>query len=609
MQRSLRTRSTADPAIPPETRAGGSSYALLTIALFSLIAATFGIANGLDRLASANREVEMGYRVIGAAEGILAVARDAETGQRGYLLTGEERFLDPYRAATARAPVAWAELERLAIGPRKVKVSAIRRSFAEKEELNARTILVARTQGMAAARAFVGTEKGKAKMDVLRSQVTAFVDEERRKLRLLQIDSKTAYRDALLQALVASFALVLAGALLYAAIRQAQTAAAHNAERAKQANRRFQATFEQSAVGMIHLTNMGGPIMVNDAMARITGYSRAEILLAPTDAPAHPTRLLMDPVQAQALQDGNFEDAEWEYWTQAKNGAPLCMSVTLSAVRAPDGQLSFFSGLVRDVTALRAAESGLHESRDRLRHLQEELAHIGRVNALGEMAATIAHEINQPLTAITNYMSAGQKLARSTPEDGAAVTQIMQRVAEQALRAGEIIKRIRNFVERRDEHRSAEPVGPLIDSAIDLALLGMDRTGLVLVHEPLAQNIVIHVDPIQIQQVLLILIRNAIEAFGPRAADRQLIISIRPVWDAEAEQVSILVADNGPGLEADIAARLFQPFVTSKPGNMGMGLPIAKRLIEHLDGRLSDVACASGATFRIDLPASPGAPA
>jgi two-component system sensor kinase FixL len=577
----------------------GPSYSFLFVAILSLLSAVFGIADGFRRLESANHEVQLGYRVISAAEDALSIARDAETGQQGYVLTGEDRFLEPYDSAIARAQTTWLDLGKMAVGSRQASITHLHHSFLAKQAFTTRAVQIARQKGLPSARQFVASGKGTLLMDHFRSAVDAFVREERSRLGQLQAESDWAYRNAFLQAAIASFALVLAGALLYAAFCKAQIDAALNAERALQANRRFEATFAQSTVGMILLTDAGDAIIVNDAMSRQTGYSRSEILTAPRQSPAHPMTLLIDAALGHHLPTGPEQDVEWERWTQAKDGSQICLSVLLSAVRAPEGGISFFSGFARDITAQRQAELELEESQSRSRLLQEELAHIGRVNVLGEMAAAIAHEVNQPLTAITNYMSAGQRLAGKLPDKDDGIAQIMQRAADQAQRAGQIIQRMHSFVTRQEEARSTEVLAYLIHSAIDLALLGVDKSRVSIHHEPGSVHYMVNVDPIQIQQVLLILIRNAIDAAGDQEA---VHIAIRKQWEPQSGHVAIFVSDNGPGLAPAMAAQLFQPFATSKPGHMGMGLPIAKRLIEHHGGRLRFLPSPQGATFRIDLP-------
>lgn len=594
----------AETASKTNARPPGAFYALLIMAVLSLLGAVLGIAGGLSKLASSSRQVEQGYQLINAADEILSVARDAEMGQRAFILTGADSALELYFGAMRRAPAAWADLESRAIGGRRAAVVDMRRTFFMEAKHHARSIDVARRDGLPAARRFDKMRVDEDKMEQLRREVGQFVTQERLRLSALREEANLAYRDAIMLAGIGSLALIFAGALLYAAIRQAVMTAGQNAVLAREANQRFQATFEQAEIGMMHLFRMGDAIMVNDALCDLTGFSREEIMVAVPFGPAHPISLIMDPDARRAFYAGTPPQIYSEHCTVTKNGQKRRLYIYISTVRLADGSVAFYSVIVRDVTELRAAEQSLRDSTERLQRLQDEMAHIGRVNDLGEMAAAIAHEVNQPLTAIANYMSAGQRLAKSLPDEARDIERLMKQVADQALRAGQVIKRMRSFIERREEQRAPEPLTPLVDAAIELALMGADRQRIEIRRVDTASGFVVDVDAIKIQQVLVILIRNAIEAFGTSRGTAPLRLTIRKALHPQKNMVSIFVEDNGPGLDPSLADRIFQPFITSKPGNLGMGLPIAKRIAEEHGGALSLVDATKGAAFRLDLPLS-----
>lgn len=580
-------------------------YALLAFALLSLFGAAIGIYGGLSKLANASNEVELGYRRIAAAEDILSLARDIETAQRGFVLTGQSKFLTPYYEAENRAPAAWQALGDLTQTAQAETVVTICRTYQEFATINAQTIALRRTKGLQSAALAEDISVGKAKMDALRRQVKAFVALERAHLRQLRRDDDLAYRDAIVQALIGSLALILTGALLYAAIREARRAAGKNAAIAEAAEQRFKATFEQASIGILHLSPDGVPILVNDAFCQMTGFERDEIMAAVPDSPAYAATIAHVPDLKTAVAQGAMHQMYAIYSIIRKDGTPLWVASIFSAVRSNDGQIVFWTLFVRDISAQRRAEQQLQESQDRLRRVQNEMAHIGRVNDLGEMAAAIAHEVNQPLTAISNYMSVAQRLASSKADaDGDLVT-IMGRVGEQAVRAGQIIRRMRSFIERREPVRSLESLDDLIDSAIDLAALGQDKSRFDIRHIRGADTIKLVVDPIQIQQILLILLRNALEAVARDMPQARVEIEISTeISDSTPNEIAIHVKDNGPGLSPDILAQLFQPFVTTKPGNLGMGLPIARRLAEQHGGRLDSIDSRQGAHFIVYLPLS-----
>lgn len=236
----------------------------------------------------------------------------------------------------------------------------------------------------------------------------------------------------------------------------------------------------------------------------------------------------------------------------------------------------FFTGFVRDLTERQETQQRLHD-------VQAELTHMSRFTAMGEMASTLAHELNQPLTAIVSYLNGCRRLL----ERGGATNDEMlhdgiQRAAEQAIRAGQIIRRLREFVARGETERRTENLQKLIEEASALALVGVGESGIRVNFKfgPAASSV--FADKIQIQQVLLNLIRNAMEAMqgSPR---RELTISTAT---AEDSMVEIRVADTGPGIAEQIAAQLFQPFITTKAKGMGIGLSISRTIIEAHGGRL-----------------------
>lgn len=577
--------------------------ALLAFALLSLAAAALGIYGGLKSLSLASHDVERSYQRIAAAEAVLALARDLETGQRGYLLTGESRFLRPYEAAQRAAPQAWTSFFRIAPIPHLRDVAAMQRSFDQFAQENADAIALHRTYGGHSAALLDKINKGKAQMDILRAQVRHFVQHEQDHLQDLRRADDLAYNEAIIQALIGSFALILAGGFLYAAMREARRDAGKNAALAEAAEQRFKATFEQASIGILHLSPKGAPLMVNDAMCAMTGYDRAEILAATPGTPAFIATRSQVPDLDKAITKGLAHQIYTVQSITRKDGTPLWVGSLLSPVRHGDGSLAFWSIMIRDISEQRAAEQQLQESQDRLRRLQDEMAHIGRVNDLGEMAAAIAHEINQPLTAISNYMSVAQQMVATGPDANHDLSKVVTNAGTQAVRAGHILRRMRSFIERRDHVRSTERVDELIESAIELTLLGAGKRPVDIAYQPSAHDMAVRVDPVQIQQILLILLRNAMEACARAQPNEPAHMRIfTELAEGDARHIAIHVTDNGPGLSPDVASQIFQPFITTKPGNLGMGLPIARRLAEHHGGRLDHLPSAIGAHFVIHLP-------
>lgn len=579
-------------------------YLLMAIALISLIVASIGIANGMNRILRAGQQVELGHQRIAATNAIMAIARDEETGQRGFILTGQERFLKPYLIARPQAALAWSNLEKLSSRPQfRASARQMRQTFDEKSALNDRSIQLARTDGIIAAQRFVEKGEGQEKMELLRRQSEALIAQDKQVLAQLKQETETAYRWAMVQAVIASLAFLGTGVLLSTAIRQARIAAGRSAALAEAADQRFQATFDQAGAGMMLLSPHGLPLMVNAALCKMTGYSRSEFLSATPSSPAHPAQLFSDGKLQQQFLAGKVRNFQGERWSKAKDGRAICLQILISHVLTPAGETAFLPALVLDVTDRRRVEDSFIESQTRLRIAQAELAHIGRVNDLGEMAAAIAHEVNQPLTAMVNYLAAGQHMLEKLPCDTGEIPGLMRRVSEQALRASQIIHRMRSFVDRGQQAQKSEELDPLIDNAIELSRLGFAPDQLSIRHKPEAGNPTLNVDAIQIQQIIIILIRNAVEAFRSAGiAEKALHIQVHSIQDDDANMVSIYVSDNGPGVSPEETTRIFKPFFSSKLGNLGMGLSIAKRLAENHGGSLSLVAQDEGATFRLQLP-------
>jgi two-component system sensor kinase FixL len=271
------------------------------------------------------------------------------------------------------------------------------------------------------------------------------------------------------------------------------------------------------------------------------------------------------------------------------------VSLSVSPIRDGAGTVTGASKIARDVTEKKRAEA-------RARSMQSELAHVGRLSAIGQMAAGIAHEFNQPLAAITNYVSAAKRTLASMKEVPAPVVlaqEILDKAAAQTLRAGTIIKNLRGFVEKRESTRAPESLNTVVEEAVALGFTGAADLNVKMRVNMASSLPPVLVDRIQIQQVLINLIRNSIEAMRA-TGKRELTLSTGLDAPGFAQ---VTVADTGPGLPPEVAARLFQPFVTTKDKGMGIGLTICQSIVDSHGGRiwaLPDVR--EGTAFRITLP-------
>lgn len=254
---------------------------------------------------------------------------------------------------------------------------------------------------------------------------------------------------------------------------------------------------------------------------------------------------------------------------------------------------TYFTGFIRDLTERQQTFAELEE-------LQGELARLARISELGEMASTLAHELNQPLSAIANYVQGCIRLLKDVDEPVAArFRDAFEETASQALRAGQIIRHLREFVTRGQTEKQPEDIRKMVEESAALALVGSREKGVATTFQFEPGTDTVMVDRVQIQQVLINLMRNAIDAMQ-ESEIRELLVRTS---SAEGG-VAVDVSDTGSGISNEIAAQLFKPFVTTKPGGMGVGLSISRRIVEAHGGAISASRNErGGASFRFTLPA------
>ena len=356
----------------------------------------------------------------------------------------------------------------------------------------------------------------------------------------------------------------------------------------------LRAILETSPDGLITIDEDGVIQSFNPAAERMFGYGAAEVIgqnvscLMPS-----PYREKHDAYLERFLRTGEKRiiGIGREVLGQRKDGAIFPMELAVGEVR-PEGQ-RLFAGFVRDVSARQRAEQ-------RLQELQSELVHVSRLSAMGEMAAALAHELNQPLTAAINYAeTARQMLARRSGNEAGQLVSLLEKTVQQSTRAGQIIRRLRQFIAKGETERTLEDLNAVIEEASALALIGARGKG-IAVRRHLEKGLPpILLDKIQIHQVITNLIRNSIDALEG-VARREIVIS---TGRAGPHAVEIAIVDTGPGLAPEIADRLFQPFVTTKPSGLGIGLSICRSIVDGHGGRLWASDNPDGGTvFRVSLP-------
>jgi two-component system sensor kinase FixL len=276
---------------------------------------------------------------------------------------------------------------------------------------------------------------------------------------------------------------------------------------------------------------------------------------------------------------------------QRKDGSTFPVLLSIGEFSA--GDKLYFTGFMHDLTDRLKAETEVQE-------LHDEVARLSRLNELGEMASTLAHELNQPLSVISNYVQGSLRLLANVPGKPAeAAREALRETTSQTLRAGQIIHHLREAATHGATRMTREHLRPVFDEALQLALVGARPRRIQTRTSWLIEDDSVFIDRVQIQQVLINLIRNAVEAMAD-APRRHLSLSVRPDG---VGQLRVEIADTGPGVSDDMAQQLFRPFVSGKPGGMGIGLSIAKRIIEAHDGIIGAQRNAGGgATFFFTLP-------
>src|SRR5262245_15648019 len=276
-----------------------------------------------------------------------------------------------------------------------------------------------------------------------------------------------------------------------------------------------------------------------------------------------------------------------------RDGTVFPIELSVSEAHTPDGRQ--FVGIVRDMRARKGEET-------RLNQLQADLGHMARVSAMDEMGAALAHELNQPLTAVMLYLQAIKRAHDSDPGRGIlseTARVIFEKALREAERAGNIIQRMRYFVEKREPRRRFLDLNPLVDDAVELTLLGSPPGAQIA--RSLAPDLApVAVDPVQIQQVVVNLLRNALDAVSVNPAP-EVLVSTRMRDDT----VELTVCDNGPGISPEALPYLFKAFASSKSSGLGLGLAISRTIAQTHGGDLTvdPGGHGRGACFTLHLPA------
>ena len=462
----------------------------------------------------------------------------------------------------------------------------------------------------------------------------AYLETMDRIVRLFEDESRARVGQLRLLALGATgAALLLLAALYRLVVRPATRLIRRQVQHLSASETRFRLLIERMHDGLAILAPGGRVTYVNDRFCRILDRPQEQLLGQPLTiwVEGESRNRLVELLSRTGPASDDVVEIDWN----VVGGRPCATLVAPGADSDPlsSAAESMTFLVITDVTPLKVAERRIREARDALevrveertrelgdanqalaheagereqaeeksRLLQTQLAHAARVTSLGELATGIAHEINQPLGAISNYAEALGVLAE-TPEAAAAeIRSIATRLRDAALRAGRIVGRMRNFVRSRSTPRSLERINPLIEEVLELCEPETREHG-IEVRRRLAETDgdAVLVDPIQIQQVLVNLVRNAVQAMGA-FPERERALTIHTARNLE--RILIDVEDTGPGFPADAIPHTFQPFQSTKADGLGMGLSISQTILASHGGELSaENASPRGARLTMVLP-------
>lgn len=364
-----------------------------------------------------------------------------------------------------------------------------------------------------------------------------------------------------------------------------------SAERRMETARDHLASIVESSADAIIAKKLDGTVTAwNKTAERMFGYTAAQMIgdriskICPPDLLAEEAEI-MDRVR----RGGRIET--YETRRRRRDGTEITVSLTASPIRNSSGEIIGVSKIARDITERKAAEA-------RFSTLQSELIHLSRWNTMGMMASSIAHELNQPLAAMTNYLGALKRVANAKPRNEKLLNELVDKAGQQGQRAATIIQHVRDLVAKGKSERRPENLAGVVREALQIASVATRRSRIDLRFEAQSPLPLLEIDRVQIQQVIINLVRNAAEAMAEEPV-RKLDVTVR----RDGELARVDVADTGPGLPPEVEEHLFEAFVSTKSSGMGLGLSICEQIVTGHGGRLwASSNKPNGTVFSFTLP-------
>ena len=368
--------------------------------------------------------------------------------------------------------------------------------------------------------------------------------------------------------------------------------------RLRQREEQLKLTIQHAPTGIGTVDLNGRLLTVNAAFCSMVGYSEEELAGRPVNSITHPDDVEMAERRLLRLRNGEVEQYRVRKRYIRKDGGLVEGMMTAAVVHDSEGNPFLYVAHVEDLTERLKAETEINQSRERL-------AHVTRIQMIGEMVAGIAHEINQPLTAIATYAQASGRMIRAGMADSEELLAALDKISRQAQRAGDVIRHLRKLVRERPSAEEAVDLNALIAEVVPLAEVDARMHDSTIQLDLAAGLPPILADPIQIQQVVLNLVRNGMEAMGANDPDEKAVILGCHL--GEDDTLEITVRDQGSGIPKGTDEELFQTFFTTKSSGMGMGLAISRSIVESHGGRLWFTRNPDrGSTFHVSLPLAGG---
>jgi len=577
--------------------------ALIAVALCLSLALSAVLSFNLSRMRDGFAWVRHTNEVLRQLSLIERRLLEAESAERGYLLTGGASYLENFKSAQAELPIAFSTLQQMTSD----NPAQLARIAQLSDNIRGRLDELSRAVEFGPMR----LNEALAVLATARSrQLTPEIERnvaEARQVELVLLEQRQKAVDETVTSTTISAAalsiFIVLGVAVGAFLLERQSGIGELRAANDQLSRSRDDLEEREAHLEAILATVPDAMVVIDEQGIIQSFSSAPETMfgyGTAEASGKNVSVLM-PEPYQGEHDGYLG----RYLTtgerriigtgrvvvgQRRDGTTFPMELSIGEVQLKGHR--HFVGFIRDLTERQESERLLYE-------VQSEMLHMSRLSSMGEMASALAHELNQPLAAVSNYLQGARRLIDSKNLEPEKLRTAMTKAAEQALRAGQIIRRLRDFVSRGETEKRIEILSRMIEETSALALVTAKEQSVKVTIQFSRTRDQVLVDKVQIQQVLLNLLRNALESMQD-ASRRELTISTVPV---SHNLIAIRIADTGSGIAPEVMEKLFQPFVTTKQQGMGVGLSICRTIVEAHDGTITAEANSGGGTaFCVTLP-------